>query len=166
MLDNQEFGHSAVPLIPRCFYKDHQPAVNLILNQWNINRTHCTWPTREGIATNPKSSKSQPKLAFREAPRLLHMLPPTNIFKYTEISNLNHILHDTQGTKIHQFRVFGAQGMKVSLAAHEKIILFNIQSDGTGVWCWWQNLKHRFHPKSFGINGILNTNFSEARISA
>lgn len=51
-----------------------------------------TGPTALGqqeqeLETVPKSSKSQPKLALRGAPRLLQMLPPTNIFKYTEIFN-------------------------------------------------------------------------------
>lgn len=40
------------------------------------------------LQTDPKSSKSQPKVDFREAPRSLQVLPPTDISKCTEMLNL------------------------------------------------------------------------------
>lgn len=113
------------------------------------------------LQTDPKSSKSQPKVDFREAPRSLQVLPPTDISKCTEMLNLEphpscYARHKDPSIQC----ILGTRGEGFSSSSCENnFIEFSI-------WCWWQKLKQRFHPKSFGINVILNSNFRETRISA
>lgn len=166
---NQEFGHKAVPPIPWYLLKEHQAAINQISSQCNTNRTHCTQPAGEGVGNRPQKQQIPAQSGFQGSSQGAADASPTHIFKYTEFFDLEP--HPPWYARHKDPSIQCIWGMRdggfVSSSCENPFIEYWIyQSDGTGVWCWWQNIKQRFHPKSFGINVILNTSFSEARISA